>query len=141
MTFYKKLLFALVVLATGFSGGVFAQIWFSPTPAEAGNGRIFQGDHVYLYGPGRNPRLQMGTYSQSGEKGLPFIGLSDNKGKLRFLFRLYGQNESPVLIFKDTRGQDRMVLGLGFSAGDEAPFIASIDESGEKHSVMGNYRR
>ena len=125
----------------GFTGGVFAQIWLAPAPAEAGNGRIFQGDHIYLYGPDRNPRLILGTYSQPGEKGLPSIGLSDNKGNLRLLFRLYGKNESPVLVFKDTHHRDRMVIGLGLQAGDEAPFIASIDESGKKHMVMGKYQR
>ena len=74
MTFYKKVFFALMILAMGFSGGVFAQLWFSPTPAEAANNKVFQGSQVFLYGADRKPRLQLGTYDGSyskAEKGLP----------------------------------------------------------------------
>ncbi len=139
MTFYKKLLFAFMTLAVGFSGGIFAQVWLSPTQAEASNDRVFQGGQIYLYGTDRNPRIQMGTYLARGEKGLPFIGLSDNKGGLRLLFRLAGRNESPVLVFKDKNHRDRMVIGLGMNGSDEEAFIATFDESGDKDMLVGKY--
>lgn len=138
MTFYKKVFFALMILVMGFSGGVFAQLWFAPTLAEAANNKIFQGSQVFLYGADRKPRLQLGTYDGSyskAEKGLPLIGFSDNKGELRMLFRLAGGNESPVLVFKDSHHRDRMVIGLGLDDNEEAPFIAFIDKSGKTHLV------
>jgi hypothetical protein len=128
-----------MILTMGFAGGVFAQIWLSPSKAEAAISRIFQGSQVYLYGSDDNPRVQMGTYTASGEKGLPFIGLSDNKGKLRMLFRLYGPNEVPVLIFKDNHHRDRMVIGLNLNDSDQEPFIVTFDKSGDKHLLMGKY--
>lgn len=137
MTFYRKVFFALMILAMGFSGGVFAQLWLSPSPAEAANEKV-----IRLYGPDGRERLQLGTYDGSyskAEKGLPLIGFSDNKGGLRLLFRLAGRNESPVLVFKDSHHRDRMVIGLGLNENKEEPFIAFFDKSGKKHLLMGNY--
>jgi hypothetical protein len=139
MAFNRKVFFALTVLAMGFSGGFLAQLWFAPTQVEAANNRVFQGSGVYVYGPDSNPRMAMGTYAASGEKGLPFMGLSDNKGDLRLLFRLFGPNEVPVLIFKDSHHRDRMVIGLGLNDSGEEPFIATFDKSGKKHLLMGKY--
>ena len=137
MTFYKKLFFALMVLAMGFSGGVFAQIWFTPAKAEASNSQVLR-----MYNQDGQERLQLGTYDGSqkrSEKGLPFIGFSDNDRQLRLLFRLAGPNQSPVLVFKDTNHRDRMVIGLAMADGDEEPFIAFFDESGDKHLLMGEF--
>jgi hypothetical protein len=139
MTFHRKVFFALMILAMGFAGGVFAQIWLTPSKAEAAINRVFQGSQIFLYGPDNNPRLQMATYSAKGERGLPLIGFSDNKGGLRLLFRLAGRNESPVLVFKDKKHQDRMVIGLGMTDRGEEPFIAFFDKSGDKHLLMGEY--
>jgi len=67
------------------------------------------------------------------------MGLSDNKGELRMLFRLFGPNEVPVLIFKDSQHRDRMVLGLDLYDNDEEPFIATFDKSGKKQLLVGKY--
>lgn len=87
-------------------------------------------------------RLQLGTYDGSvsrSEKGLPLVGLSDNGQRLRFLLRLAGKNESPVLVFKDTRGADRMVIGLRLADGSQEPFIATFDRNGKKQLLTGQY--
>ena len=87
-------------------------------------------------------RLQLGTYDGSvsrSEKGLPLVGLSDNGRRLRLLLRLAGKNESPVLVFKDTRGADRMVIGLGLAEESEEPFIATFDRNGKKQLLTGQY--
>ena len=83
-------------------------------------------------------RVQTGIYSAAGEKGLPFSGLFDNSANLRLLYRLAGSNESPVLIFKDKSGSDRVVLGLGLN-GKEEPFLAIIHEDGKKEMIFGEY--
>jgi len=83
-------------------------------------------------------RLQFGTYVAAGERGLPLIAMSDNKGDIKMLFRLAGANESPIIIMKDNQHRDRMVMGLGLN-GDDAPFLSIINEKGEKQNIFGEY--
>ena len=165
MNFRGQAIFLLMVLATGFSGGVLAQLWFSPSKAIAGNNRTLSANTIYLQsaggkqqavlwgqpngggmislmGPDGKQRIQLGSYDGShskSEKGLPLIGLSDNRGDLRLLFRLAGSNESPVLVFKDKKHRDRMVIGMALNDRGEEPFIAFFDKSGKKHLLMGKY--
>ncbi len=94
---------------------------------------------INLVGPDGRQRILMGSYHAASEKGQPFIGLSDNRGDLRLLFRLAGSNESPVLVFKDKKHRDRMVIGMALSDRGEEPFIAFFDKSGKKHLLMGKY--
>jgi hypothetical protein len=79
-------------------------------------GQIFYGENGLI-------RLQMGTYDKPGERGMPLIGLSDNRGKLKLLLRLAGEYESPVLVMKDNAGRDRIVLGLNPSNPMQDPFM------------------
>jgi len=139
MNFRGRVIFLLMVLATGFSGGVLAQLWFSPSKANAGINRNFTGHMINLVGPDGRQRILMGSYNAASEKGQPFIGLSDNLGELRLLFRLAGSNESPVLVFKDRKHRDRMVMGMALNDRGEEPFIAFFDKSGKKHLLMGKY--
>jgi hypothetical protein len=97
-----------------------------------------------FYGENGTLRLQLGTYSgpekAGSEGGLPLIGLSDTMGRLRMLFRLaQGKNQSPVIVFKDTKGKDRIILGTAFNDGDEDPFLAYFDKHGGKHTVFGKF--
>jgi hypothetical protein len=97
---------------------------------------------ISLMGADGKQRIQLGSYDGSyskSEKGLPLIGFSDNQGGLRMLFRLAGSNESPVLVFKDRKHRDRMVIGLSLNGNSEEPFIAFFDKSGKKHLLMGAY--
>ncbi len=158
----KKLLMILLVVVSSFLGGMVSSLILIPTLAHADysylyaaklqienklgkvTGDIFTpleggGAILDLYDENTTLRLQAGTYSSGGEKGLPFLGLSDNSAKLRMLSRLAGKNESPVLIFKDKAGRDRMVMGLSLSDGNEEPFLTVIDADGKKKNVFGNY--
>lgn len=97
-----------------------------------------------FYGQTGTLRLQLGTYAgdeKPGEEaGLPLVGLSDLQGRLRMLFRLAkGKNQSPVLVMKDSRGKDRVILGTALNDGDEEPFLAYIDKNGTKHMVFGEF--
>ena len=131
----KRTLQFLIVFLTGWLGGLAAQ-WMGPIPPAIAQSRILQADQLWIYAQDGKYRLQMGTYPNPGEQGLPLIGLSDNNGHLRLLLRLAGPNGSPVLIFKDKNGSDRMVIGLNYSGGDEAPFITYTDAAGNPRSLL-----
>ena len=83
-------------------------------------------------------RLQFGTYIAEGERGLPLISMSDNRGNVKMLLRLAGANESPVIIMKDNQKRDRLIMGLGTS-GDQSPFLSIIDKDGQKQNIFGTY--
>jgi len=92
-----------------------------------------------FYGEDGNMRLQMGTYTAKTERGQPFLGLSDSRGKMRLLFRLAGKNESPVIIMKDTSGRDRLVLGLALNNPEQEPFLATKDKMNKGSDRFGEY--
>ena len=100
------------------------------------------GKLLRLYARDGGERVQVGTYSghySSTESGLPLVGLFDNRAKLRLLLRLAGPNESPVLVFKDGKGSDRMVIGLALNDAGEEPFLAYFDREGVKHTLLGTW--
>ncbi len=152
---------AILLTVVSFLGGLLSNFLFRPEPVSAeelqrlnayvevlqreglarGDPRT-PGAVLQLYAYDGQPRLQLGTYSgaySKSEKGLPLIGLSDNRGGLRLLLRLAGRNESPVLVFKDKAKRDRLVIGLGLSDADEEPFIVHFDKDGTKHLLLGKY--
>ncbi len=162
MVQFKKSLGWVMVLLMSFLGGMSAQILFPLRHAVAQSKDVLRAERLYFTGPdGRNggqvyfvdgsgavislnaaderQRIQIGTYNGPGEKGLPLIGLSDNSGALRLLFRLAGSNQSPLMIFKDRQGRDRMVIGLGLNDPGEEPFISYIEKDGTKKTLMGAY--
>lgn len=94
---------------------------------------------IVFYGEEGNMRMQQGTYTDKGERGMPFMSLNDKRGRVRMLFRLYGENESPVIIFKDNAGRDRMVLGLALKGPDQEPFLATKDKSAKGIDFIGEY--
>lgn len=100
---------------------------------------VYDGQPVQnFYGPDGDVRIQMGLYTAPGEAGLPLLGLSDNQGELKMLFRLAGKNESPVLIMKDNQQRDRIVMGLGPHDDTQEPFLVTYDKDGQKTVVFGN---
>jgi hypothetical protein len=120
-----------------FAGGFAAQFAIAVTPSLAQSNSASR--PVFMYGEDGKQRLQFGIYTGAGERGLPLIGLSDNQGRLRMLFRLAGGNESPVIVMKDTSGQDRLVMGLDLNDGNQAPFLSIVDGQGRKQNVFGQY--
>lgn len=115
----KKGLKFFALMFAAWAGGFCAQAMFPMAAAAAKP--ILQADQLWVYGPDGKHRIQMGTYPSGGEAGQPLIGLSDNAGRLRLLFRLSGPTDSPVIVFKDQYGSDRLILGLDSNNG-EAPY-------------------
>lgn len=154
---FKKIGLCSSVVLFSFLGGFVAQVMLTSTPSEAASKLLSylnindysntKGIEFYVnqgspaqnfYAEDGKIRLQMGIYTAQGEKGLPLISLNDNSGNIRMLLRLAGPNEAPVLIMKDKQHRDRMVMGLGLS-GNENPFLAVMDENGQKTNIYGSY--
>lgn len=122
---------------TGLFGGL-ASHYFFPVQSVHAEPRILQADQLWIYAQDGKYRLQMGTYPSAGEEGQPLIGLSDASEHIRLLLRLAGPDASPLLIFKDKNGSDKMVIGLNYSGADETPFIHYTDAQGNPHSLLEN---
>lgn len=93
-----------------------------------------------MYGEDGQMRIQIGTYSSAIERGMPLIALSDNTGHVRLLFRLAGDNQSPVMIMKDNMGKDRLIMGLNLTGPTQEPFLETVDKDGKHTSVFGSYK-
>ncbi|HEY3999909.1 MAG TPA: hypothetical protein VGO93_13630 [Candidatus Xenobia bacterium] len=124
-----------LVLVGGIIGGLLSPL---ARPAVAQN-TVYQGQQLWILGSDGRQRIQLGTYASGGEAGQPAMGLTDNHGHLRFLFRLAGRNDSPVLVMKDRGGRDRLVMGLGLNDDAQEPFLAVIDSRGQKKLLTGSY--
>ena len=81
---------------------------------------------------GRN-RLVLGLYSPS-EGELPFVVLNDTRQRAAGIFRLFGAQESPVVVLKNS-GQDRSIYGLNPASLE--PFLVNIAPNGSKSNVFG----
>lgn len=90
----------------------------------------------FFYDEKGQVRVQVGTYPGGGERGMPLIGLSDKDGHLRLLFRLFGENEVPVIIMKDNQGRDRVVMGLDLSSPDQTPFLKVTGKDGTMRDIL-----
>jgi len=144
----------------GFLGGFLAMLVLKSTPAVMAhsqmnkmaasiynlvdeNGKIFGRMEksknfppmFYLFDENGKMRIQMATY----EDGVPLFALNDHKNRTRGLYRLAGKNHSPVIVMKDSKGKDRIVMGLDLTNEKENPFLAYFDEKGKKHMAFGNY--
>lgn len=128
----------LLVLLSAFGGGFFAQYALKPSISMAA-APLPASAPMFLFGDDGQVRLQVGTYTAPGERGLPMIGMSDNHGHLRMLFRLAGANESPVIVMKDRAGRDRLVMGLGLSDSGEDAFLSITDSNGKKQNLFGAF--
>ena len=144
----KNLLNILLTCAFAFAGGAVSEQLFTSKAASAaaeelkeffdqsGKKRldigVFNNAAIQdFYGEDGQPRLQFGTYTAAGEKGLPMAAFSDNNGHIRLLLRLAGSNQSPVIILKDSKGSDRIVMGgIGIGnmgSGDMGAFLGRGD--------------
>jgi len=91
-----------------------------------------------FYGDDGLVRLQFGTYTAASDKGLPLAVFSDNDHHIRLLLRLAGINQSPALVFKDSKGADRIVMGLALSDNSEDPFFIYTDSTGTHNLLSSN---
>jgi hypothetical protein len=83
---------------------------------------------------GRN-RLVLGLYSPA-ESEYPFVVLNDTHQLAAGIFRLFGSQETPVVVLKN-KGQDRSVFGL--KPGTTEPFMVNYAADRKKIPVFGNF--
>lgn len=83
---------------------------------------------------GRN-RMVIGLYSPV-EGEAPSVVLNDPEQRAAGIFRLFGANDTPVIVLKN-QGRDRSVYGLNPASID--PFLANYTGDGQKIDVFGNY--
>lgn len=134
---------------SAFLGGMAAQGLMAASPAFAGKAweRFFAvadttnpaGIQSFVqfgatvqqfHDPSGKIRLQLGTYGAKGDSGSPMIALVDDQGNQRVLLTLRGAKQLPVLILRDVKMNDRVVLGLEASGLGEEPFMSTYDASG-----------
>jgi hypothetical protein len=83
---------------------------------------------------GRN-RLVLGVYSPA-ESEFPFVVLNDTNQKAAGIFRLFGGNETPVVVLKN-KAADRAILGLNPVSTD--PFLVYYAADGKKTELFGGF--
>ncbi|HEY2676590.1 MAG TPA: hypothetical protein VGI65_06440 [Steroidobacteraceae bacterium] len=83
---------------------------------------------------GRN-RLVLGLYAPT-ESEYPFVVLNDTNQKAAGIFRLFGANETPVVVLKN-KAADRSILGLNPDSTD--PFLVYYSRDGKKTELFGNF--
>jgi hypothetical protein len=153
----KRLGHFILVAAFAFAGGFAAQLvmgtatghadgtWQRANALMVADDKNKKGIETYIvdgqpgqmfYGEDGKIRLQLGTYTAPGERGMPLVGLSDTNDHLRLLLRIFGPNEVPVLIMKDNEGRDRLVMGLDLSNGDQEPFLRVTDKNGQTRDIL-----
>jgi hypothetical protein len=107
------------------TGRARAELAMSP---DGGPGLFFYDSH------GRN-RLVLGLYSPA-ESEYPFVVLNDTHQAAAGIFRLYGTQETPVVVLKN-KGADRSIFGLNPVSTD--PFLVNYSADRKKTDIFGNY--
>lgn len=83
---------------------------------------------------GRN-RLELGVYSPA-ESEFPFVVLNDTHHEAAGIFRLFGLQETPVVVLKN-KGADRSILGLNPTSTE--PFFVNYSNQRMKTAVFGSF--
>jgi hypothetical protein len=83
---------------------------------------------------GRN-RLVLGLYSPA-ESEYPFVVLNDSRQLAAGIFRLFGAQETPVVVLKN-KGADRSIFGL--NPGSTEPFLVNYSADRKKTAVFGTF--
>jgi hypothetical protein len=107
------------------TGRARAELAMSPDGAP---GLFFYDTH------GRN-RLVLGIYSPA-ENEYPFVVLNDTHQLAAGIFRLFGGEETPVVVFKN-KGADRSIFGLNPNSTE--PFLVNYSADRKKTAVFGSY--
>ncbi len=89
---------------------------------------------LFLFNPDGQLRAQMGTYPSGSEKDQALFGLHDRSSELRYLVRLHGERDSPVIVLKDKYGIDKLIIGL--NGEDEAPYIRYMGSDRIMHDLL-----
>jgi hypothetical protein len=83
---------------------------------------------------GRN-RLVLGLYSPA-ESEYPFVVLNDSRQLAAGIFRLFGGEETPVVVLKN-KGTDRSIFGLNPSSTE--PFLVNYSADRKQTAVFGRF--
>jgi hypothetical protein len=90
---------------------------------------------IFFYDTHGRNRLVLGVYSPA-EGEYPFVVLNDTHQLAAGIFRLFGPQETPVVVLKN-KGADRSILGLNPNSTD--PFLVNYSADRTKTAVFGNF--
>jgi hypothetical protein len=74
--------------------------------------------------------------AMSPDGGDPFVVLNDSQQLAAGIFRLYGAQETPVVVLKN-KGADRSIFGL--NPGSTEPFLVNYSGDRKKTAVFGTF--
>ena len=93
------------------------------------------GPGLFFYDTKGRNRLVLGLYSPA-ESEYPFVVLNDTHNEAAGIFRLFGGQETPVVVLKN-KGADRSILGLNPTSTD--PFLVNYSTDRKKTAVFGSF--
>ncbi|HTF34216.1 MAG TPA: hypothetical protein VK714_11030 [Myxococcota bacterium] len=93
------------------------------------------GPGLFFYDTEGRNRLVLGLYAPT-ESEYPFVVLNDTHKHAAGIFRLFGPQETPVVVLKN-KGQDRSIYGLNPNSTE--PFLTTLDGDGKKTDFLGVY--
>ena len=93
------------------------------------------GPGLFFYDTQGRNRLVLGLYSPA-ESEYPFVVLNDTRQSAAGIFRLFGAQETPVVVLKN-KGADRSIYGLNPASTE--PFLVNYSSDHKKTDVFGNY--
>jgi len=93
------------------------------------------GPGLFFYDTQGRNRLVPGLYTPA-ESEYPFVVLNDTQKHAAGIFRLFGPQETPVVVLKN-KGQDRSIYGLNPNSTE--PFLTTLGGDGKKIDFFGVY--
>jgi hypothetical protein len=93
------------------------------------------GPGLFFYDTKGRNRLVLGLYSPA-ESEYPFVVLNDTHNEAAGIFRLFGGQETPVVVLKN-KGADRSIFGLNPSSTD--PFLVNYSTDRKETAVFGKF--
>jgi len=93
------------------------------------------GPGLFFYHSQTRNRLVLGLYSPA-ESEYPFVVLNDTHQAAAGIFRLFGPQETPVVVLKN-KGADRSIFGL--NPGSTEPFLVNYSAERKKTAVFGSF--
>jgi hypothetical protein len=93
------------------------------------------GPGLFFFDSRGHNRLVLGLYSPA-ESEYPFVVLNDSQQLAAGIFRLFGAQETPVVVLKN-KGADRSIFGL--NPGSTEPFLVNYSVDGKKTAVFGTF--
>lgn len=93
------------------------------------------GPGLFFYDTQGRNRLVLGLYAPA-ESEYPFVVLNDTQQHAAGIFRLFGPQETPVVVLKN-KGQDRSIYGLNPNSTE--PFLTTLGGDGKKFNFFGAY--